>query len=241
MVDTDNLTLAVLASGDKPKWAIVECGRCLSCGSCGGTLSDMDNRRFVSDLNEEFLKRMREARGAARMKQSDVVKQLAGYGVSMGPSTYAKIERGERKLDFAEAFAIAQVLKFPFSDMAPNPIDPAEQIARLATSLIGLVHVARDDAADAMHQLDRICRARNRLREIYEESGHRITDDTDRYLVEELLRDDVGEGLLGRLSELQRVVDYLATFEKLDLEYKVRRHQRDEPEFWSLDRVDERE
>ena len=241
MANADNFTLAVLAGDGKLEQSIIQNGLCLSCGSCGETLSDMDNRRFVSDLNEEFLKRMKAARGAAELNQADVVKQLAGYGVSMGPSTYAKIERGERKLDFAEAFAIAQVLKFPFSDLAPNPIDPAEEVTRVATSLVGLVHVARDDAADAMHQLDRICRTRNQLREIYEESGHRVTDDADRYLVGELLRDDVGEGLLGRLSELQRVVDYLGEFEKLDFEYKVRRHHRDDPESWSLDPVDETE
>ena len=107
----------------------------------------MDNPNYASELESELSQRIKAARLSAGLKQAEVAKKLASYGVKLGPSAFAKLERGERGIDFAEAVAIADLLQFPIGDFVPSVIDEDQALKLTAKRL-------STDAQSASSHLD---------------------------------------------------------------------------------------
>ena len=189
----------------------------------------MDNQNFSRDLHNDFLERMKAARDDSDLKQSDVVKRLEEYGVKMGPSTYAKVERGERKLEFSEALAISQVLGFSVSDMAPEPVKASEQMLKRANSVFGQAIEAEKLALDAQVPVRRAILAIESLEDEYSRNGDLIRDDLDRKLIETLIKPEVREMLKLRQSSLQSIADWYEHFNRLDFDHRAEKFTRDFP------------
>ncbi|WP_034647401.1 helix-turn-helix domain-containing protein [Corynebacterium sputi] len=176
----------------------------------------MDNQGFTTDIRAQFLRRMRISREATGMKQSDVVSHLKKYGIEMGPSTFAKIERGERKIDFAEALAIAQVLGIPISDMTPKIIDPAQQLTREASRVFMTAQDAQSTLFEGIMKVESICRGLDKLKSVYAANGDHVADAEDRWMLEELTDSKVRDAALQWSKDLYKVFDQLEELKNLD-------------------------
>ena len=75
---------------------------------------DIDTRR---ESVTQTVKRLRKGSG---LTQDTVAKALQARGVNISRSQFAKVERGERNLEFAEASVLAEVLNVPLTGLIPH-------------------------------------------------------------------------------------------------------------------------
>lgn len=71
-------------------------------------------------IDAELVDRIRAARRAIGLTQSEVRERLAELGVDLGKSAFAKLERGERGITFAEAIALTRVLRIDINDLTAS-------------------------------------------------------------------------------------------------------------------------
>lgn len=139
----------------------------------------MNNSRFVDDLQSTITQRIRRARAAEKMSQSDVSERLAEYGLKIGPSAYAKLERGERRIEFAEALVLSKILHVSFADLVPETVRPEDEMrrtmARIGANSEAAADLLEEARATMRVVLDAIPALRQRAEQNESVSGKTLT------------------------------------------------------------------
>lgn len=117
--------------------------------------------RGRSEIERVFGRRVREVREAVGLSQAQLAKELVKRGVKLSPSQVAKVERGERPTNVAEAWALKVALKvemgwlFGEGDKSPEELRSME----IAWHLSRIQQRERELTAE----LDMLNRERERL------------------------------------------------------------------------------
>ena len=86
----------------------------------------------MPQLNEIFIRSMREIRKSEQITQVDLAARVSeALGYAIDGSAITRIEKGQRPLRLDEAAAIATALGMRMQDMLPSELTLEEQIAEL--------------------------------------------------------------------------------------------------------------
>lgn len=117
----------------------------------------MGDKNFADDLRLELARRIRSARRSIDgLKQSDVVEKMAEYGVEMGASAYAKLERGERGISFVEAAVLTKILAIDLSDLVPTKVNEIELLRRMLVNVHTVSEGLSGDLAALANRFDEV-------------------------------------------------------------------------------------
>lgn len=109
----------------------------------------MDMSRYTDKLQEEATRRIKAGRKSKGMSQQDMAKAMEDFGLKIGPSAYAKLERGERALSFVEAMALVGILNISLADLIPEHHDVQDEILRQINNIKAQTLIMAD-SADAL-------------------------------------------------------------------------------------------
>lgn len=70
----------------------------------------------ITSAEDRFRERLRRERESHHWSQADLARKLAAVGLSVHPTTIAKIEAGDRAVRIAEAVAIAEIFGFSLDE-----------------------------------------------------------------------------------------------------------------------------
>lgn len=126
----------------------------------------MNKRRFVDDLQGTITQRIKAARATEKLSQADVAKKLGEYGLKIGPSAYAKLERGERRIEFAEALVLSQVLHVSFADLIPAVARPEDEMRRMMSQLAVNAQGAEETLSSALAAMNVVHDSMEGLRQL---------------------------------------------------------------------------
>lgn len=108
----------------------------------------MDMERYTDKLQEEATRRIRAGRKSKSMSQQDMSKAMEEFGLRIGPSAYAKLERGERALSFIEAMALVRILNISLADLIPQHHDIQDEILRQVNNIYAQSFTIADSCDD---------------------------------------------------------------------------------------------
>lgn len=109
--------------------------------------------RLREDIEIDFASSVREERDRLGWSQTRLAHELTRVGLPLDSTAITRIEKGERRIRLGEAWAIAAVMRFPFSDFIPETtfdirarVEWAERVVREQEQMLASRQKALDEA-----------------------------------------------------------------------------------------------
>ncbi|MCX7444391.1 helix-turn-helix transcriptional regulator [Corynebacterium sp. P7003] len=107
----------------------------------------------IRDRRMQIAQRLRKARDDKDWTQAQLAEALSRHGVSIGPTTIAKIESGKRSIEIVEAQTLADVLDLPWASLynvsSSQGDDRVEMLRRQAAAMLSRMEKAIGDLQES--------------------------------------------------------------------------------------------